>query len=169
MSEVNTLSKLTYVGHLNMVVYYWFYARSYLYHDFILIVINLTQYYGQPRIKFFSSTKYVYINIILGRPEYSVMQSDGNSFGGDVVSGSFNKTFLDEENILDQIYKSKCFWIILVMILILDITHSAKTQFYEFHVVMCFISYNVHFLISLIEFKIFITTFPIYLLFILLV
>ena len=38
---------------------------------------------------------------------YSVMQSDGNSFCGDVVSDSFNNTFRDEYNILDQIYKSK--------------------------------------------------------------
>ena len=34
---------------------------------------------------------------------YSVMQSDGNSFGGDVVSNSFNKTFRAEDNNLDQI------------------------------------------------------------------
>ena len=50
---------------------------------------------------------------------YSVMQSDRNSFGGDVVSDSFNKPFRDEENILDQIYESKCVRIILVMILVL--------------------------------------------------
>ena len=47
------------------------------------------------------------------------MPSDGNSFGGDVVSGSFNKTFRDEDNILDQIYENKYVRIILVMILIL--------------------------------------------------
>ena len=35
---------------------------------------------------------------------YSVMQSDGNSFGGDVVLNSFNKASWDEENILDQVY-----------------------------------------------------------------
>ena len=29
----------------------------------------------------------------------NVMQSDGNSFGGDVVSDSFNKTCRDEDNI----------------------------------------------------------------------
>ena len=46
------------------------------------------------------------------------MQSDGDSSGGDVVSGCFNKTSRDEENILDQIYKNKCVRIILVMILI---------------------------------------------------
>ena len=32
-----------------------------------------------------------------------VMQSDGNSFYGDVVLESFNKTSRDEDNILDQI------------------------------------------------------------------
>ena len=35
------------------------------------------------------------------------MQPDGNSFFGDVVSNSFNKTSVDEENILDEMYKSK--------------------------------------------------------------
>ena len=34
---------------------------------------------------------------------YSVMQSYGNSLGGDVVSDSFKKTLRDEENVLDQI------------------------------------------------------------------
>ena len=38
---------------------------------------------------------------------YSVMQSDGNSFCGDVVLDSFNKASRDENNILDQMYKSK--------------------------------------------------------------
>ena len=35
------------------------------------------------------------------------MQPDGNSFFEDVVSNSFNKTSVDEENILDEMYKSK--------------------------------------------------------------
>ena len=34
---------------------------------------------------------------------YSVMQCDGNSFCGDVVSDSVNKTSLDEDNIFEQI------------------------------------------------------------------
>ena len=55
------------------------------------------------------------------------MQSDGNSFGGDVVPGSFNKTYRNEDNILDQIYEGKYVRIIIVN----------KTQFYEFLVVMC--------------------------------
>ena len=38
---------------------------------------------------------------------YSVMQSDVNSFCGDVVSDSFNKTSQEEDNIFCQIYKSK--------------------------------------------------------------
>ena len=38
---------------------------------------------------------------------YSVIKSDGNSFCGDVVFDSFNKTSRDENNVLDQIYKSK--------------------------------------------------------------
>ena len=55
---------------------------------------------------------------------YSVMQSDGKSFGGDVVSNSFNKTFRDEDNNLDQIYKSKYVRIIFMMILILLILYE---------------------------------------------
>ena len=46
------------------------------------------------------------------------MQSDGNSFCGDVVLDSFNKTSQDIENILYQIYKSKYVRIIIMMILI---------------------------------------------------
>ena len=46
------------------------------------------------------------------------MQSDGNSFSGDVVLGSFNKTSWDETNMLDQIYKSKYVRINIMMILI---------------------------------------------------
>ena len=53
------------------------------------------------------------------RSFYSMMQSDGNSFGRDVVSESFNKTMRDEENILDQIYKSQYVRINIMMILIL--------------------------------------------------
>ena len=33
------------------------------------------------------------------------MQSDGNSFLGDIVLNSFNKAFRDKYNILDQIYE----------------------------------------------------------------
>ena len=33
------------------------------------------------------------------------MQSDGNSFLGDVVLDSFNKASRDEDSILDQIYR----------------------------------------------------------------
>ena len=36
--------------------------------------------------------------------QYSVMKSDGNSFCGDVVSHSFNKTSRNEDKILDHIY-----------------------------------------------------------------
>ena len=47
------------------------------------------------------------------------MQSDGNSFCGDVVSDSLIKTSRDVDNILDQIYKGKYVRIIIMMILIL--------------------------------------------------
>ena len=36
-----------------------------------------------------------------------VMQSDGNSFCGNVVLDGFTEAYRDEDNILDQIYKSK--------------------------------------------------------------
>ena len=35
------------------------------------------------------------------------MRSDGNSFGGDVVLDSFNKAYMDEDNILDQMYRNQ--------------------------------------------------------------
>ena len=58
------------------------------------------------------------------------MQSDGNSFYRDVVLDSFNKVSWDEDNILDQIYKSKYARIIFMMILILYniIRNSLLTQ-----------------------------------------
>ena len=45
------------------------------------------------------------------------IQCDGNSLGGDVVSDSFDKTFWDKDNSLDQIFKRKYVRIISVMIL----------------------------------------------------
>ena len=50
---------------------------------------------------------------------YCVIQSDGNSFCGDVVLDSFNKAPRDEDNIFDQIYKSKYVRNIITMNLIL--------------------------------------------------
>ena len=41
------------------------------------------------------------------------MQSDGQSFGKDVVLNSFNKASRDEENILDQVYERKYVRILL--------------------------------------------------------
>ena len=38
------------------------------------------------------------------------MQSDGNSFGGDVVLDSFNVAFRDEDSILDQKYEKQILW-----------------------------------------------------------
>ena len=46
----------------------------------------------------------------------SVMQSDGNSFFGDVVLDSFKKTSRDEDEILDQIYKSKYVRITIIVL-----------------------------------------------------
>ena len=50
---------------------------------------------------------------------YSVMQSDGNSFGGDVILDTFNIAYWDEDNILDQIYCSIYVRIFIMMFLIL--------------------------------------------------
>ena len=101
--------------------------------------IDYQNYYSF-RIGFFfrsmhTPSLYLYSNLPQSLPsislhKYSVMQSDGNSIGGDVFSGSFNKTSQDEENILDQLYKRKYVRIINVMILILYniIQKSIQTQ-----------------------------------------
>ena len=41
----------------------------------------------------------------VGDRRYSVMQSDGNSFCGDVVLDGFNMTYRDEGSILEQKYE----------------------------------------------------------------
>ena len=41
---------------------------------------------------------------------YSVMQSDGNSFGGDVVLDSFNMLYRDEDSMLEQKYEKQLSW-----------------------------------------------------------
>ena len=48
---------------------------------------------------------------------YSVVQSDGNSFCGDVVLDSFNMAYRDKNSILDQNMKSKYFGIFIMKIL----------------------------------------------------
>ena len=47
------------------------------------------------------------------------MQSDGNGFCGDVVLDSFIKASRDEDNMLDQMYKSKYVRNFIMVILIL--------------------------------------------------
>ena len=42
--------------------------------------------------------------------KYSVMQSDGNSFCGDVVLDSFNMKYSDEDSILNKKYEKQIFW-----------------------------------------------------------
>ena len=51
---------------------------------------------------------------------YSVMQSDGNSFWGDVVLDNVNKASWDEDKILNQFYKRKICSDFIMMILILS-------------------------------------------------
>ena len=52
-----------------------------------------------------------------GRKSFSVMQSNGNSFCGDVVQDSFNKTSWDDKNILGQLYKSTYVCIFMILLL----------------------------------------------------
>ena len=47
---------------------------------------------------------------ILNWSLYSVMQSDGNSFYGDVVLLIFNRAFRDKDSILEQNYEKQIFW-----------------------------------------------------------
>ena len=42
--------------------------------------------------------------------QYSVMQLDGNSFCGDVVLGSFNMEYGEEDRIWGQKYEEQIFW-----------------------------------------------------------
>ena len=89
------------------------------------------------------------------------MKSDGNSFCGDVVLDSFNKASRDEDNTLDQEYKSKYVRIFIMMILILFniIRKCVLTQQYhlnpifELLVVMGCISFNMVFPQSLLKLK----------------
>ena len=90
---------------------------------------------------------------------YRVMQSDMNSFWGDVVFDSFNQVSRYKDNILDQIYKKQICsdlycgdFDILYVIQKCIIEYSTKTQFHELYVVECCISLNNHFLSK--------TTFP---------
>ena len=46
----------------------------------------------------------------------TVMQSDGNSFGGDVVLDSVNVASKDKDSILDQIYANRFFFISIMKI-----------------------------------------------------
>ena len=83
---------------------------------------------------------------------YIVKQSDGNSFCRDVVLNSFNKAYRDENNIIDQKYKTQ---ICLDFYFnnfnsLFENAHShnssTKAQFYVFLVVMCCISIDyMHF------------------------
>ena len=62
------------------------------------------------------------------------MQSDGNIFGGDVISDIFNKTFRDEENITYQILKCKYVRIIIIIILVFyKGSRKKKSSFFSGH------------------------------------
>ena len=54
---------------------------------------------------------------LLIQDTYSVMQSNGNSFYGNVVSDSFHNASSDEDKILKQIYGSKYIRIVIMKIL----------------------------------------------------
>ena len=47
---------------------------------------------------------------------YSVIQSDGNSFLGDVILDSFNMAYGDEGSILDQKYENQRFLLLRFLI-----------------------------------------------------
>ena len=81
------------------------------------------------------------------------MQSDGNSFCGDVVSGSFNKINKDEDTFSD-LYAIKYVRIIIMMILIPYniIRKCAWNQLYDFVVVMSCMSFDKHIFPSLLKF-----------------
>ena len=52
-----------------------------------------------------------HIHIIMGRFFiYTLMQSDGNCFCGDVVLDSFVIEYNDEDSILDEKYEKQIFW-----------------------------------------------------------
>ena len=84
------------------------------------VVHNFIVFIGIPRIFFVQNTKYhplilVFANFSLKNCGffiivYSVMQSDGNSFYGDVVLDSFNMVYIDEDSILDERYVKRIFW-----------------------------------------------------------
>ena len=61
----------------------------------------------------------MFVDIALEQQMYSVMQSDGNSFYGDVVFDSFNNASRDKDSILDQKYKNEDFGIFISKILTL--------------------------------------------------
>ena len=48
-------------------------------------------------------TSYMFYRFTDKVPKYRMMQSERNSFLGDVVSDSFNKQYKDRDNILDHI------------------------------------------------------------------
>ena len=73
---------------------------------------------------------------------YSVKQSYGNIFCGDVVSDSINNTSMDKNNILYYYYVD--FNSLLLYENAYKHNSRTKTQFYEYLVVMCCISLNMH-------------------------
>ena len=105
---------------------------------------------------------------------YSVMQSDGNSFCGYVDLDSFKKCisgwrqhFRPIIHIKEKIYSDYYYEDFNYLQHSTKMHKSSrKTLFYEFLVVLCCISYNVHFLQSLLNSKICIIKIPKYFLFI---
>ena len=60
------------------------------------------------------------------------MQSDGNSFCGDVVLGSFNSSYRDEDSILEQRYEKQISWDIFKVI-----EENAYLKKYSTQLLMC--------------------------------
>ena len=83
------------------------------------------------------------------------MQSDGNSFCGDVVLDGFNEIFRDEDNILDSIYKSKNVHIIIMMASILyNMIRNNRTKNPIVWVPCCYVLYLFEYAYSSITLKI---------------
>ena len=83
------------------------------------------------------------------------MQSDGNSFDGDIVLDSFNKACTGEDSILDQMYEKEIY---------LDFDNEYKIfRIYHENACLCIwvpveycINLDIHYLKSILNFNVFI-------------
>ena len=81
------------------------------------VVIFLGKYFKKPVKDSENSHRQLKHNMLI--LWYSVMQSEGNSFCGDVVLDGFNVSYRDDDSILAQKYESKYLEIFIMKILYL--------------------------------------------------